>query len=291
MNFRLETARSIFDGDLASYVRQEYLRKKKERPGLVSAFFPGLLTNVQGSNDARVKLSALYKKVLIESGFKHGTYQSTHPRIHGTWRIWTPVSYEFEIEITLIENQGLIKVTEKPLNWIHHIFVSGKKQIFKNSIHINPDMKIAITFRQMVEKGTDLYRQLLKVSGKEMSILPITIEDAKSRLACENSRVSNVRHVEFHENYSNGKSIDASITYGTKFSMGFEVQRPFCELSLYADPSDLHDLIKNSLQEDYVDKFTRNVFYISLKIKQKLEEVLNKEGRTEHQVICLCFSF
>ena len=267
------------------------MKKKKQRPGLVSAFAPGLLTNVQGSSDARVKLSALYKKVLIESGFKHGTYQSTHPRVHGTWRIWTPVSYEFEIEITLNEKQEPIKVTEKPLNWIHHMFVSGKKQIFKNSIHLNPDMKISITSREMVEKGTDLYRQLLKASGKEMSITPITIEDDKPRLTCESSRVSHVRHVEFRETYSNDKNIDASIAYGTKFSMGLEVQRPFCELTLYADPSDLHDLIKHSLQQDYVEKFTRNVFYTSLRIKRKLEEVLNKEGSAEHQVICLCFIF
>ena len=250
-----------------------------------------MLTNVQGSNDDRVKLSALYKKVLIECGFKNGSYQNSYPQVHGTWRIWTPVSFEFEIEITLNQKQELIKVTEKPLNWMHHTFVSGKKQVFKKFFHTNPDMKISITSREKVKKETDLYRQLLKVSGKEMSILPITIENDKPRLTSENSRVSHVRHVEFHETYFNGKHIDASIAYGTKWSMGLEVQRPFCELSLYADPSHLHDLIKHSLQEDYVDKFTRNVFYTSLRIKRKLEEVLNKEESAEHQVICLCFLF
>ena len=189
INFRHEAARSTFEGDLASYVRHERLKMKKQRPGLVSGFAPGLLTNIQGSNDPRVKLPALYKKVLMECGFKHGTYQNSHPRVRGTWRVWTPASYEFEIEITLNNKQELIKVTEKPLNWIHHMFVSGKKQIFKNYIHVNPDMKISITSREMVEKGTDLYKQLLKASGKEMSILPITIEDDKPRLTSENSRV------------------------------------------------------------------------------------------------------
>ena len=225
----------------------------------------------------------------MECGFKHGTYQSSHPPVHGTWRIWTPVSYEFEIEITLNGQQELINVTEKPLNWVHHTFVSGKKQIVENYIHTNPDMKISITSREMVEKGTDLYRQLLKTSGKEMSILPITIEDNKPRLTSENSRVSHVRHLEFHETYSNGKNIDASIAYGTKWSMGLKVQRPFCELSLYADPSELHSLIKHSLQEEYVEKFTRKVFYTSLKIKRKLEELLKKEESAEHQVIFFCF--
>ena len=57
--------------------------------------------------------------------------------------------------------------------------------------------------------------------------------------------------------------------------MGLDTGKPFCELWLYAEAVDLQEAITKSLGEISVDKFAKNVFYTSLKIKKKLEEVLS----------------
>ena len=219
----------------------------------------------------------MYEKALLGCGFKRGI--SSFHRVPARWKISMPVSTSFEIEIILDENKELVKVNERSLNWIHDTFVSGRKQVFVNSIQSNPDMRVLVSSTEKVNESTDLYKQALKTNVKGMYNLPIRWDkDDTPKLVDQNSQVSNVRHVERFEKYSNENKIDAAVVYGTNYTLGLKTSKPFCELSLYIDPSDLQKAITHSMHEAYLDQFARNVFDISLKIKQKLEEIANASG-------------
>ena len=219
-----------------------------------------------------MKLFNMYEKALLDCGFKRGI--SSFYRLPARWKISMPVSTSFEIEIILDGNKELVKVNERSLNWIHDTFVSGKKQVFINFIQSNPDMRVLVSSTERVNEGTDLYKEALKTNVKGMYNLPIRWDkDDTPKLVDQNSQVSNVRHVERYERYSNENKVDAIIVYGTNYTLGLKSSQPFCELSLNIDPSDLQKAITHSMHEGYVDQFARNVFHTSLKIKQKLEEV------------------
>ena len=137
-------------------------------------------------------------------------------------------------------------------------------------------MRVLVSSSERVNEGTDLYKEALKTNVKGMYNLPIRWDkDDTPKLVDQNSQVSNVRHVEKYEKFSNENKIDATIVYGANYILGLKTSKPFCELSLYTDPSDLQKAITHCMDEAYIDQFARNVFDTSLKIKQKLEEIAN----------------
>ena len=219
-----------------------------------------------------MKLFNMYEKALLDCGFKRGI--SSFDRVPARWKISMPVSTSFEIEIILDVNKELVKVNERSLNWIHDTLVSGKKQVFINSIQSNPDIRVLVSSTERVNEGTDLYKEALKTNVKGMYNLPIRWDkDDTPKLVDQYSHVSNVRHVESYEKYSNENKIDATIVYGTNYTLGLKTSQSFCQLSLYIDPSDLQKAITHSMDEAYVDLFARNLFDTSLKIKHKLEKI------------------
>ena len=241
--------------------------------------------NAIGDKKTKEKLSDLYEKVLLDCGFK---YSETHcySRIPATWKISMSISTSYEIELILNDKKDLVEVNERSLNWIHDTLVSGKTQVFKDSILTNPDMRILISSQEIVKEGSDLYDETLKYD------IPVTIDEKNiPELLNENAPVGNVRHVESFRKYSNGNNIYGTIATGKSYSFGLKIEKQFCDLSLYVDPVDLQNAIKNSLDVDCLDKFTRNVFYTSLKVREKLEEILCKPEGLVHEVIDLFYRF
>ena len=81
-----------------------------------------------------------------------------------------------------------------------------------------------------------------------------------------------------YKKYTNHNKIKEFITCGSNVLLGLDIERPFCEFGLYTDIADLQKAITQSLDKYYLDKFATNVFHTSLKIKNKLEKILNNIG-------------
>ena len=111
-----------------------------------------------------MKLFNMYEKALLDCGFKRGI--SSFYRLPARWKISMSVSTSFEIEIILDGNKELVKVNERSLNWIYDTLVSGKKQLFINSIQSNSDMRVLVSSTERVNEGTDLYKKALKTNVK-----------------------------------------------------------------------------------------------------------------------------
>ena len=296
MNFRSESGESSSEDSLSSYLYQEQLKKKKRRAGLASAFSPGLMeNNAIADEETRKKLFNLYEKVLLQCGFE-SDLSHAYLRIPATWKISLSVSTSYEVELILNDQKELVEVKERSLNWIHDTLVSGKKQVFKDSLLTNPDMRILISSQEIVREGSDLYEESLKSDAKGKQDLPITIDEnnipelSKFR-NCESVPVGNVRHVESYKKFYNGRKIYGVIAIGKSYSFGLKIVKPFCDLSLYVDPIDLRNAISNSLDDNCVDEFTKTVFYTSLKVKQKLEEILCNAENVDHEVIVFFVDF
>ena len=282
----MESSKLSGGESLAAYIRQENLKKMKRRAGLSSSFAPGLLKNNAKCNTHTIKkIVKIYEKVLYECGFEDSiSWPNTAAPV--TWKISIPVSASFQTAAYLNDKKEIVLLTERPLHWIHDTLISGKKQIFKYSILTNPDMRISISSTEKVEKDTDLYNKSLIKISKGLYDLPITIDEKNvPKLKNEKSEISNVRHMEYSRTYISGNKMHASINCGKNFSMGLDTGKPFCELWLYAEAVDLQEAITKSLGEISVDKFAKNVFYTSLKIKKKLEEVLSNIDDEDHEVI------
>ena len=279
VNFRSESGESSSEDNLQSYIHQEQLKKRRRRAGLASAFSPGLMENNSiADKKTEEKLSDLYEKVLLDCGFKYGETHS-YSRIPATWKISMSISSSYEIELILDDKKELVEVNERSLNWVDDTLVSGKLQVFKDSVLTNPDMRILISSQEIVKEGSDLYHESLKYN------IPVTIDEKNiPQLLNENAPIGNVRHVESYKKYSNGNKIYGTIAIGKSYSSGLKIEKQFCDLSLYVDPTDLRNAIKSSLDEDCVDKFTKNVFYTSLQVKEKLEEILRKAEGLVHEV-------
>ena len=262
----------------------------KRRAGLLSSFTPGLLKNNAKCNAHTIKkIVKIYEKVLHECGFED-SISCSNTAGPVAWKISIPVSTSFQTAAYLNDKKEIVVLTERPLYWIHDTLISGKKQIFKHSILTNPDMRISIASTEKVEEDTDLYNKSLTKISKGLYDLPITIDEQNvPKLKNEKCKISNVRHMEYSRTYISGNKMHASINCGKNFSMGLDKGRPFCELWLYADAVDLQEAIIKSLGEISVDKFAKNVFYTSLKIKKKLEEILSNIDDVDHEVIHFCF--
>ena len=265
------------------------MKKKKRRAGIKSAFTPGLLKNdAKGDQGTMEKLFKVYEKALHDCGFKSFSINNStsSPRGPAPWKISMPASANFEGQMILNEKKDLVKLTERSINWVHDTLISGKKQVFKDSIQANPDVRIVITSTKKIEEETELYNTVLKTETKGNYNLPVKWDEKNNpKLVSENSHVANVRHIKSYTQYTNGNKVNATIAFGENFSLGSEVPKPFCELILIIDPVDLKKAITHCLNENCIDHFARNVFYTSLKIKQKLEEVLNNMGDTGNNVI------
>ena len=279
LNFRSESGEFSSEYNLQSYIHQEQLKKKRRRAGLASAFSPGLMENNSiADKKTKEKLSDLYEKALLDCGFKYGETHS-YSRIPATWKISMSISTSYEIEIILNDKKELVEINERSLNWVHDTLVSGKSQEFKDSVLTNPDMRFLISSQEIVKEGSDLYDESLKYD------IPVTIDEKNiPQLSNEKAPIGNVRHVESYKKYSNGNKIYGTIAIGKNYSFGLKIEKQFCDLSLYVDPTDLRNAIKSSLDEDCVDKFTKNVFYTSLQVKDKLEEILRKAEGLVHEV-------
>ena len=267
------------------------MKKKKRRAGIKSAFTPGLLKNdAKGDQSTMEKLFKVYEKALHDCGFECFSINNLTgtPRGPAPWKISIPVSANFEVQMVLNDQKDLVLLTERSINWVHDTIVSGKKQVFKDSIQTNPDVRIVITSTKKIEKETELYNTVLQAEKKENYNLPVKWDEKDNlKLVNENSHVANVRHIKSYTQYTNGNKVNATIAFGENFSLGSEIPKPFCELTLVIDPVDLKKAITYCLNENYIDRFARNVFYTSLKIKQKLEEVLNNMGDTGNNIIFL----
>ena len=289
-NFRMESSKLSEEKSLTSYIHQENFKKMKRRAGISSSFTPGLLKN-NAKYDAHTikKIVKIYEKVLHECGFEDATScpNSTPPV---KWKISIPVSASFQTAAYLNDKKEIVFLTERPLHWIHDTLISGKRQIFKHSILTNPDIRISIASTEKVEEDTDLYNKSLTKISKGLYDFPVIIDEKNiPKLKNEKSKIPNVRHMEYSRTYISGNKMHASINCGKNFSMGFDKGRPFCELWLYANAVDLQEAIAKSLGEISVDKFAKNVFFTSLKIKKKLEEILNNIDDVDHEVIHFCF--
>ena len=282
VNFRESSHLSSSGGSSKSNVHREVFKKNKRGVGLPSSFTPGLLKNdAKLDKQTTEKLVKLYEKTLLECGFKLGS--SCLKTTPSTWKISFGISFNFQTIAYMDDKQQLSHVTERTLNWIHDTVISGKKQIFKESILTNPDMRISISSTEKVKPDTDLYNKSLPPNAGGVNDVPIEInEKGIPMLRNKNSQVRNARHVKSYKRYTNYNKMDAFITCGSNFSLGLDIERPFCELWLYTDPADLQEAISQSLDEYYLDKFARNVFYTSLKVKNKLDEILNNIGDADY---------
>ena len=290
LNFRLESSKLSGGESLTSYIRQENLKKMKRKAGLSSSFTPGLLKNNANCNVHTIKkIVKIYEKVLHECGFEDSISWSNRAA-PATWKISIPVSTTFQTAAHLNDKKEIVVLTERPLHWIHDTLISGKKHIFKHSILTNPDMRISISSTETVEEDTDLYNKSLTKISKGLYDLPITIDEKNvPKLKNEKCKISNVRHTECSRTYVSGNKMHASINCGKNFSMGLHKGKPFCELWLFADAVDLQQAITKSLGESSVETFAKNVFYTSLKVKKKLEEILSNIDDVDHEVIHFCF--
>ena len=204
-----------------SNIANKAKRKKKcMYTGIASAFTPGLLQCNISDDSVRQKLLSVYEKALLDCGFQNG---SSFSRLVSIWIISLSPSTSYEVDMRLNDGLEVLQIAERPLNWVHGTFVSCKKQIFKNQIQINPDVRFQISSQDPIEPDSDIYNVVYPLI-KGVRTLPISLKDGKPKLKLFGGRsfVSSIRHAGLLRKMSNG-SVDASIAYGESY-FGYEMQ-------------------------------------------------------------------
>ena len=194
------------------------------------------------------KLVKLCEKTLLECWFKLGS--SCLKTTPSTWKTYFGVSFNFQTIAYLDGKQQLSQATERDLNWIHDAVISGKKQVFKEPILANPDMRISISSIEKIKPGTDLYNKSLPPNAGRINDVPIEIDEKViPMLRNKNFQVRNARHVKSYMRYTNDNKMDGLITCGSNSSLKLNIEKPFCELWLYTDPADVQKSISQSLDK------------------------------------------
>ena len=256
-------------------VRFNYQRNRKSKRGIAAAFTPGLLKNNTNDESARSNLLKHYHDVVNQCGFREGT--CTKRTAPPYWRVSLNPSSSFEVQINFDRDMNIIKVSERPLNWVHGTVLDGSKQQFNGSLRTKPDVRILMSTEEKVQLGSDLYRCCFPGGN-----VPILIKDDKPILptfvdgkhATKKNFVSMVRNVKSTELFTNG-DCDACIVNGVLyFGKDLTMTRSFCELSLYFDTEPLRNVIRNDLNGEELESFSRKLFNISNRIKEKLDDAL-----------------
>ena len=121
------------------------------------------------------KLVKFYEKTLLECWFKLGS--SCLKTTPSPWKIYFGISFNFQTIAYLGCKQQLSHVTERALNWIHDTVISGKKQVFKEPILANPDMRTSISSTEKVKPDTDLYNKSLPPNAGGINDVSIDIDE------------------------------------------------------------------------------------------------------------------
>ena len=262
----------------AQTVGAKIQRNRKTKRGIAAAFTPGLLKNNTGDESARRILLQHYHKVVQQCGFRRGSCTSRKEPPY--WRVSVNPSSSFEVQINFDREMNILKVCERPLNWVHGTILDGRSQQFNGSLRTNPDVRILMSTEEKVQQGKDLYRSVFP--GGEV---PILIKDGKPVLptfvdghrAKKKNFVSMVRNVENTELFTNG-DCDACIVYGTLyFGKDLTMTRSFCELSLYFDAEPLRKSIRSDLNGEELEMYSQKLFTISNNIKEHLDATLRDD--------------
>lgn len=259
-------------------IRANYQRNRKSKRGIAAAFTPGLLKNNTSDESARLTLLQHYHKIVKQCGFREGTCTNrTKPPY---WRVSVNPSSSFEVQINFDRQMNILKVCERPLNWVHGTILDGGKQQFNGGLRTNPDVRILMSTEERVDQGSDLYRSCFPGNN-----IPLLIKDDKPVLptfvdgkhATKKNFVSMVRNVKSTELFTNG-DCDACIVNGVLyFGKDLTMTRSFCELSLYFDTEPLRNVIRNDLNGEELDQYSRKLFNISNRIKEQLDAALHPD--------------
>lgn len=262
--------------NFARQVRFKYQRNRKSKRGIAAAFTPGLLKNNTNDESARLSLLQHYYNVIARCGFRKGT--CTNRTSPPYWRVSVNPSSSFEVQINFDRDMNILKVCERPLNWVHGTILDGGKQHFNGSLRSNPDVRILMSTEEKVQLGSDLYRSCFPGGNvpllvkEDKPVLP-TFLDGKQATTKKNF-VSMVRNVKSTELFTNG-DCDACIVNGVLyFGKDLTMTRSFCEMSLYFDTEPLRNAIRNDLNGEELEKYSRKLFNISNRIKEQLDAAL-----------------
>ncbi|XP_057311884.1 uncharacterized protein LOC130649592 [Hydractinia symbiolongicarpus] len=259
-------------GRFSEKVGRKFAKQKNVRRGIAGVFTPGLLKENSRDDSARQQLLVVYGSVLQECGFVEGSSRTRQP---AQWKVTLSPSSSYEVQISCDEELKIVKVAERSLHWVHGTIITGDKQNFVGNVHTNPDIRMLVSSTDDVKEGSDLYRAVLSESRGD-EVLPIQLKDGKPILSSKANEktkkaVSVVRHVEIRKMFT-CDSLDASIVYGKSyFGNKLELDRPFCELTLYFNPEKLQKSLSNHLDHDLLESITREVFETSVKVQKSIE--------------------
>lgn len=276
-------------------VKKDLYKNKKKKRGIGAAFTPGLLKNNTRDVSARETLLSSYHIVLKRCGFYKG--QSTNRELSPAWKVSLNPSASYEVQLNLDSDLNVVKVAERPLNWVHGTILDGRKQHFQRNLRTNPDIRLLFATQDLVKEGSDLYRRVLPGGALPFQVIdgkPVVnsndnnaaASSAKKRRGRNKNFISMIRHVQAMEMFTNGRE-DACIICGEiYFGDQMTLSRPFYEISLYFDTTPIKDAIAGNFavvgavgdtDEDCLGAYTRNIYDTSLLIKGQLDEVFKNQ--------------
>ena len=279
VNIRPGGARDVERDSLAK-IKRNMAKNKRTKRGIAAAFTPGLLKSNTTDESARKSALECYRQLVNQCGFRPG--QCTRRSPPPFWRVSVNPSTSYEAQINYDRDFNVIKVTERPLNWVHGTILDGRKQEFTGSLRSNPDVRLLMSTEEKIKQGSDLYRSVFP--GGEN---PVLIRNGKPSIPqfvlsgtqkMKKNFVSMVRNVQHTELYTNG-TCDACIVYGTiYFGKELTITRPFCELSLYFDTQPLRDCIQGDLNSEVLENYVRSLFTTSNELKEKLDVLISNSS-------------
>ena len=259
----------------AEETKKKYKQQKSSKKGITSSFTPGFLKLNTSNNSPRENVLNCYRHVLDVCGFHQGATSTRRPY---TWKVSCDPSRCYQVQLCLTNDLEVVKIEERPLNWVHGTIVSGGEQIFKGEVLCTCDARLQISSSELVKEGSLLFREVLpEVNGSR--VIPIAVKEGKPVISTYFAKrakqvVTSVRHVKKTEMFTNG-SIDASVVLGEMYyGQNLVLSRPFCELSLYFNGEKLSRCIKEYLDEELLHEVVTELYQTSVKFQQVLEENL-----------------
>lgn len=262
---------------------KDLYKVRRTRSGIAAAFSPGLLKDNTKDLTPRTLLLESYRKVLKNFHFKLG--RSTKRETSPTWKASVNPSASYEVQVHLDEDLKVLKVSERPLNWVHGTLLDGSQQQFNGNVRTNADIRMVVSTQDVVKEGDDLY-QSVAPGGQSLFQLkdgkPV-VDENKNNTSTQNGTknfVSLIRNVKETEVYTDG-NVDACIAIGDVYSGDkMTITKPFCELSLLFDPKTLQQAIYGSFKDDSLKEFVKNLFELSLNIQEELRRTLKAPSET-----------
>ena len=181
---------------------------KRKRKGLLAGFLPHLDTSVNEM-----------KEMMRDCGFRdveEGIVYKNEDR-HPNWKISLLVSRSFEIHIFMNERGQLVKVVERPVNWMHSTIadVQDFSTAGSSDSHgLNFDLRILLQTQDVVQENSDLFRFAFPNGHPgEQPILYLDQGKPKlTRVLCERAKavMGHVRRVDKTDVLTNG-TVDAIV--------------------------------------------------------------------------------